>query len=114
MSDGIRVASVDDIPEGEAVSIPPEVTGLMDPVGIFHDDGEFFALDDICTHEEAYLSEGWIEDGEVECPLHASRFCLRTGEVRGLPATVDAKTFRVEVRDGAIWMYPDEPARSKD
>lgn len=109
MSDGIRVASVDDIPLGEGLAIPSEVTGTEDDIALLRDlDGSVWALNDTCTHAVASLSEGFVEDGMVECPVHASRFCLRTGKVSGLPATIDTVPHRVEVRDGEVYLFPDE------
>jgi 3-phenylpropionate/trans-cinnamate dioxygenase ferredoxin subunit len=109
MSDGIRVASVDDIPLGEGLAIPSEVTGTEDDIALLRDlDGSVWALNDTCTHAVASLSEGFVEDGMVECPVHASRFCLRTGEVSGLPATIDTVPHRVEVRDGDVYLFPNE------
>ena len=58
------------------------------------------------SHEDASLAEGWIEAGEVECPLHATRFCLRTGEPMCLPATRPVAAHKVEVRDGDVYLFP--------
>lgn len=114
MSEGIRVAAVDDIDEGSAVTVDAEITGTADDIAVFHsDNGLFYALNDTCTHEEASLAEGWIENDEVECPLHSARFCLRTGEALCLPAIVNSVAHRVEVRDGDVYLYPNEaPAAS--
>lgn len=106
---GIRVASVDDIPEGEGIAISRDVTGTDDDIAILRDEnGWCWALNDTCTHETASLAEGWVEEGHVECPLHSSKFNLKTGEVDGLPATVDTVAHRVEVRDGEVYIYPNE------
>jgi 3-phenylpropionate/trans-cinnamate dioxygenase ferredoxin subunit len=112
MSEGIRVAGIDDIEDGEALRVPASVTGADDAIAIFHDGGEFFALNDTCTHAQASLSEGWIENGEVECPLHAGRFCLRNGEVLSMPATQNTVAHRVEVIDGEIFVHIGQPAVS--
>jgi len=113
MTDGIKVADVGEIDEGEAISVSRDVAGTDDDIAILRDDdGEFYALDDTCTHEEASLADGWISDGEVECPLHAGKFCLKTGAVLSMPATRDTKTHKVEVRDGCVWLFPGEPAAS--
>ncbi|MEU2776922.1 bifunctional 3-phenylpropionate/cinnamic acid dioxygenase ferredoxin subunit [Streptomyces sp. NPDC007162] len=105
---GIRVAAVDDIEEGEALKVPAETTGHGDAIAVFHDGGEYFALDDTCSHGQASLADGWIEGGEVECPLHSARFCLKSGRPQCMPATVAQRTHRVEVRDGGIWLHPGE------
>jgi len=104
---GVKVALVDDIDEGEGISVSRDVAGTDDDIAILRDDdGHFYALDDTCTHEDASLADGWISDGEVECPLHAGKFCLKTGAVLSMPATRDTKPHRVEVRDGCVWLYP--------
>jgi 3-phenylpropionate/trans-cinnamate dioxygenase ferredoxin subunit len=73
------------------------------PIAVFHtEDGEVFALDDTCTHQDASLADGWLEGCEVECPLHASRFDLRTGRVDAPPAKKPVRTHRVVVEDGHI------------
>ena len=58
-------------------------------------DGEIFATDNICTHAYAKLSDGWIERGEIECPLHAGRFDIRTGKATAPPCADDLKTYPV-------------------
>lgn len=109
MSTGIRVASLHDIPRGEGIAIDKSVTGTADNIALLRDDdGSVWAVDDTCTHEEASLAEGWVEAGLVECPLHSSKFCLKNGEVQGLPATRNTCPHRVEVRDGEVYLFPDE------
>lgn len=106
---GIDVAGVEEIPEGEALAVEADVNGVPREIAIFHtEDGEFYALDDECTHETASLSEGWIEGDKVECPLHAAEFCLRTGQALCMPATVDTFTHVVEVMDGRVLLHPGE------
>ncbi len=101
----VRVCAVGDLGDGSALTVPPETTGWHDTIAVFCDAGNFYALDDTCTHEESSLSEGWIEDGAVECAAHQSRFDLATGAVSCLPATRAACPHRVEVRDGEVWLW---------
>src|SRR4051794_2810959 len=92
------------IPRGEAYrwAIDP-------PVAIFHTDhGEVFAVDDTCTHQDASLADGWLEGCEVECPLHASRFDLRTGQVDAPPAKRPVHTHAVSVQDGHVYLEVSE------
>lgn len=110
MSDGIVVAQVNDIPEGEALKIDAAVTGTVDDIAVFNDDGTFWALDDTCSHEKASLSEGWIEDGVIECPLHAGKFCLRNGEVMSMPATEDVASHQVVIDGDDVRVVPN-PSR---
>jgi 3-phenylpropionate/trans-cinnamate dioxygenase ferredoxin subunit len=73
------------------------------PVAIFHtEDGQIFAIDDTCTHQDASLADGWLEGCEIECPLHASRFDLRTGQVDAPPAKKPVRTHQVTVTDGVV------------
>ena len=68
------------------------------PLAVYHlEGGEFCATDNICTHEYACLSEGWLEDGFIECPLHAGRFDVRTGRQMGPPLEKDIRTFPVKI-----------------
>ncbi len=73
------------------------------PIAVFHtDEGELFAVDDMCTHQDASLADGWLEGCEIECPLHASKFDLRTGAVDAPPAKRPIRTHEVSVVDGII------------
>jgi 3-phenylpropionate/trans-cinnamate dioxygenase ferredoxin component len=75
------------------------------PVAVFlTEDDQVFALDDTCSHQEASLADGWVEDCWVECPLHASRFDLVTGRVDAPPAKLSVRAHSVERRDGEIWV----------
>jgi 3-phenylpropionate/trans-cinnamate dioxygenase ferredoxin component len=92
------VFPLSDLPRGEARRIP-----TVPPVAVFHtDDGQVFAIDDTCTHQDASLADGWLEGCEVECPLHASRFDLRTGKVDAPPAKRPVRTYEVLVIDGVV------------
>ena len=60
-------------------------------------EGEVFAIDDICSHANVSLSEGEVEDCQIECWLHGSRFDLRTGKPSGLPATEPVPVYPVKI-----------------
>jgi 3-phenylpropionate/trans-cinnamate dioxygenase ferredoxin subunit len=97
----IRVCSVDELPEGEATRLD-----LVPPIAVFHAEAGFFALDDTCTHQDASLADGYVQGCEVECPLHAACFDLRTGVPNGLPATRPVRTHAVLVEHGAVFVVP--------
>lgn len=101
----IPVCAVGDLPVGEAVRVEAEV-----PIAVFNADGAYYAIDDTCTHQDASLADGWLEGGQVECPLHASCFDLRTGEPTGPPAKKPVRTHEVVVRDGYLYVCPHVPA----
>ena len=60
------------------------------------EDGNFYAINDVCTHENFLLSEGELFGLDVECPQHGSRFNLKTGKVTGLPAVMPAEVYPVD------------------
>jgi len=66
-------------------------------IALFNLGGEIYALDNACTHVGGPLSQGRVEEDEVECPWHGSRFDIRTGEVKTFPAREDVVTYRVRV-----------------
>jgi 3-phenylpropionate/trans-cinnamate dioxygenase ferredoxin component len=67
-------------------------------------DGSFYAIGDVCTHEEYSLCDGELWGLEVECPAHGSRFSLLTGAVTGLPAVVPARTYQVRVEGDDVYL----------
>ena len=79
-------------------------------VAVFRLGEEIFALKDLCTHGNAKLSDGYVEDGCVECPLHQGRFDVVTGRAVGVPCTQDVRTFALSVEDGVLWLHTQEAA----
>jgi nitrite reductase/ring-hydroxylating ferredoxin subunit len=76
-------------------------------IGLYNVDGEFFATDDTCSHEEASLTEGFLFDDIVECPLHGAAFCVRTGEVEAFPAVVGVDTYPVRIVGDEVQISPN-------
>ena len=68
--------------------------------------GEVFAIDNICSHASALLSNGYLEGHELFCPLHGGSFDVRTGEAVAAPCTVDLKIFLTNVENGEIFIEP--------
>ena len=106
----IPVRELGAIPSGEAVRVDGPT-----PIAVFNADGELYAIDDTCTHQDASLADGWLEGCEVECPLHASTFDLRTGSVDAPPARRPVRTHQVLVEDGTVYLKlsdatPNRPA----
>jgi len=98
------VAKLDEIPDGGM----KQVVAHGDVVGLYRVGSDVYAMNDICTHEETYLTEGEFEaeDMEVECPLHGSRFDVRDGSVRILPATKPAATYPVKIEGDLVLVGP--------
>ena len=89
------------VEDGEAVVLEraPEP-----PIAVFNVGGEFYAIDDTCTHEEYSLADGYIDGNIVECPLHMARFDICTGKALSLPATAHLGCYAVKVEDGLVYV----------
>lgn len=95
----LHICPLSELPRGEAL----RVDTVDPPIAVFHtEDGEVFAIDDTCSHQDASLADGWVEGCEVECPLHASKFNLRTGAVDAPPAKLPVRAHAVTITDGVI------------
>jgi len=79
-----------------------------DRIAVFFTQDEYFAIEDVCTHAEAALSEGEVEGQTVICPLHGSRFDLRTGNALSLPAVSSVRTFPVKVEGEIVYVEVEE------
>ena len=104
----VTVAKVGEIREGGV-----KVARLGDQdIAIFHLDGGYYAIDDICTHDGGEMASGVLEGTVVECPRHGARFDVRTGAVLSLPAVAPVATYDVRLKDGDIqvaWGAVDAP-----
>ncbi len=94
----VEVAIAGDMDDEESIRV--EVDGKS--VALFFVDGTYYATDDLCTHEEASLSEGYIDGATVECPLHQGVFCLKTGKALQAPVEKDVSILKVKVEGTKI------------
>ena len=91
-------AKADEIGDNEVIGVT--VDGR--PIAIYRIGDAFFATHNICTHEHALLSDGYLEGGCIECPIHQARFDVRTGAAITLPATEPVATYPVKVEEGRV------------
>lgn len=98
MSEWVDVAPASEFAPGSRRHV--EVDGV--PVLVFNLAGEYFAIEDVCSHDGNPLDDGPIEADEIICPRHGARFCIRTGQVKGPPAYVDIATLAVREYGGTI------------
>ncbi len=89
-----------DLQEGQARSM--SVGRRM--IAVVRSGGNFYAIEDICTHDGAELTGGEIEGGEIICPRHGARFCLRTGEALTPPAYEPVRVFATKIENGHLWV----------
>ncbi len=103
-SEWYRAGKITDLAPGVAKQV--RVGDLV--LAIYNVNGEFYATDDTCTHAFASLSQGYVDQDIIECPLHQGCFHIPTGKAMGPPVTQDIRTYPVKVVDDEI--YVEAPA----
>jgi 3-phenylpropionate/trans-cinnamate dioxygenase ferredoxin subunit len=98
MSEWIDVAAETALVDGEHVVV--DVNG--DDVAVFKIEGQFYAVEDVCTHDGTEIASGELDGHEIICPRHGARFCVKTGEVKCAPAYENIATFPVRILEGRI------------
>jgi 3-phenylpropionate/trans-cinnamate dioxygenase ferredoxin component len=105
MADWIRVCTTAEL-------LPGESTVAWDgdtPILVFNLDGDYYALEDRCSHEEFELSAGTFDSGQgtIECVLHGAKFDVRDGRALCAPAYAPVAKFPVKVENGCLWTRDD-------
>jgi 3-phenylpropionate/trans-cinnamate dioxygenase ferredoxin subunit len=100
MSDFVRVAGQSELAPGEKKLV--EVDGRA--IAVFNVAGQFYAIDDVCTHDGGPLADGDLEGAEIRCPRHGARFDVRTGKALCFPAFEPVATHEVELRDSGVFV----------
>lgn len=100
MSDFVKVASIADLPDPghQLVEVEDRI------VALFHVGGQFYCIDDVCTHDGGPLSEGKLAEYAISCPRHGAKFDIRTGKALTMPATEDTVAHEVKVEDGQVFV----------
>jgi len=94
----VTVAERSAVAEGEMKG----VTVGTQEIALYNLKGDIYATDNLCSHAFAYLTDGWLDGEEVECPLHAGRFEIKTGKGLGPPIPCDIKSFPVRIQGEQI------------
>jgi len=100
MGDFVRVATVGELSDPGATVV--EVDG--DLIALFHVEGAYHALDDVCTHDGGPLASGELIGHKVACPRHGAKFDIRTGAALSMPAVRATRAHDVKVEDGGVWV----------
>ena len=98
-----RVAMLSDVVSGTVIGV--DVDGQR--IALCNHEGDIRALDGTCTHAEADLGEGELEDGELVCPLHFATFCTKTGHATSPPADEPLRVYEVKVEGEDILVKVD-------
>ena len=103
MSDWVTVAHAAELGPGEWRVTDVDGTQIV----VFNLDGEFYAIEDVCTHDGGQLTGGHVEGDQIVCPRHGARFCIRTGEALTAPAYEATAKFPVRIADGDVQVRDD-------
>jgi len=95
-----RVADVSEIADPGKLLV--EVDGEV--VALFHVEGRFYAIDDVCTHDGGPLVDGELTGYKIACPRHGAKFDIRTGAALSMPAVRPTRAHAVKVEDGGVWV----------
>lgn len=93
-----RAAATSDLPSGSVRVF--QVNGRS--IALANLNGTYYAVDNLCTHDNGPLGEGSLVDGDIECPRHGARFDVQTGAVRALPAVRPVRTYPVQVEGDEV------------
>lgn len=104
MADKLRLCEVSQVKEGEPVGV---YLDNMPALAVYVVDGAIFVTDNLCTHGNAMLTDGYQDGGIIECPFHGGSFVIATGAVKAFPCQVPLKTYAVTIEDG--WVTIDHP-----
>lgn len=95
-----KLAAITDIPDEGAL----ETGADGHPLALYKIGGTVYCTGNLCTHAEAFLSDGYLEGFEIECPLHGARFDVRNGRVLCAPAAKDIPSYPVRIEDGDVFV----------
>jgi len=98
MTDWIDVCAANEVADSKNIVVDVDGTD----VAIFKLDGQFYAIEDVCSHDGAEIASGELEGDEIVCPRHGARFCVKTGAVKCAPAYEDIDTFPVQIENGRL------------
>lgn len=94
----LLAAAVGEIPAGRVKL----VTDGDLRIAVCNVDGQYYAIDDVCTHDGGPLDQGELDGDEIECPRHGARFNVRNGEATLMPAVFGVRTFEVKVEGDQV------------
>lgn len=93
MPEFVTVATTDELKSGDRIVV--EIDDVW--VVVFNVDGKYYALEDMCSHEEYYLSEGTLDGYALECAKHGAQFDIRNGQVLAPPAVIPVKWYATRI-----------------
>jgi len=104
MTSKVRLCPVANVKDGEPVGV---YLDHLPALAVYNVDGDIFVTDNLCTHGNAMLTDGYQDGGIIECPFHGGSFVIATGAAKAFPCQVPVKAYAVSIDDG--WVCIDEP-----
>lgn len=104
MSTKLRLCPADDVKEGEPVGV---FLDHLPALAVYRVEKDVYVTDNMCTHGNAMLTDGYQDGDIIECPFHGGSFDIVTGAAKAFPCQVPVKTYPVSIDDG--WVCIDEP-----
>lgn len=98
MANFVKVAETGEIGPGERRVV--EIDGLF--IAVFNVGGNYYAIEDVCTHDDGPLAEGELDGYQIECPRHGARFDIRDGKVLSFPAVTPVPRYEVKVEEDDV------------
>src|SRR5512142_580260 len=94
----VQVVEAGQVPPGERILLEID----EEPIAVSNVDGKFYAIGDVCTHDNGPLGDGELDGYQIICPRHGAHFDIRTGKALTLPAVVDTPWYPTRVVDGWV------------
>ena len=102
----VEAGAISDLPAGRVKLVQYEPEDLR--IAVCNVDGQFYAIEDVCTHDGGSLDQGDLEGDEIECPRHGARFNVRTGDATLMPAVMPVRTFPVKIEGERLLVNTEE------
>jgi naphthalene 1,2-dioxygenase system ferredoxin subunit len=96
----IKLVPVHEVPGEDVIAVQAEGR----EIALYGMEGQVYASDNVCTHGNARLCDGFLDGHEIECPLHQGKFDIRSGKAMCAPLTEDLRTYPVKVEDGHVFI----------
>ena len=97
----IKLCNAEELAPGDMRAVEVDDLGSL---AVFNLNGEFYVTSNLCTHNVAFLTEGYFEDDVIECPYHGGCFNVKTGEALEFPCVKPLPTFKVVLEDGGVFI----------
>lgn len=93
-----KLCAVNELEENQTIVVETGGKNIL----VARINGEFYALENCCTHENLPLNGGEVFDGQIQCPHHGARFDIKTGKATQFPAVVELKTYEIKIENNDV------------